>query len=108
MDKSVEEQQKEIDERVRLLDEFFTQARAYHDSRKDEAAAAKLPVDLRFEGMRSVLGIGADRSAAAARRPVFILANDVDQITQAVLFCARHGVRCVLVGGHDAPPCVTS
>ncbi|MBX3385741.1 MAG: amidohydrolase family protein [Phycisphaeraceae bacterium] len=105
MDKSVEEQQKEIDERVRLLDEFFTQARAYHNARGTADAAAKLPTDLRFEGMRSVLGIGADRSAAAAKRPVFILANDVDQITQAVLFCARHGVRCVLVGGHDAPLC---
>lgn len=105
MDKSVEEQQKEIDERVRLLDEFFTQARAYHEVRKNPDDAAKLPTDLRFEGMRGVLGVGGEGSDGVSRRPVFVLANDVDQITQAVLFCVRHNVRCVLVGGHDAPLC---
>ncbi len=141
MDKSVEDQQKEIDARLSLLDEFFTSARAYIGLRPDAKSPGTLPVDLRFEGMRSVLGttqaqqnaalressqqrtieradkatqrVGrdapADRSSpsssAPSSRPVFVLANDLDQITQAVLFCARHGVRCVIVGGNDAPQC---
>ena len=42
---------------------------------------------------------------AAGKLPVFIHAQDYDQIQQAVALCARHDVPCVIVGGRDAPLC---
>src|SRR5690606_12340196 len=52
-----------------------------------------------FEAMRSLFEEGA------AQRPVFAACNDVDQIRAAVAFCAKHGLRCVILGGRDAPSC---
>jgi len=39
------------------------------------------------------------------QRPVFIQAQDYDQIQQAVTLCAKHSLRCVIIGGRDAPMC---
>lgn len=103
MNKSEEEQQKDINLQAERWERFFSDAAAYVAAREkpaDETArGTTLPTDLRFEAMRSVL------KGAKDQRPVFIFANDVDQITQAVQFCAKHGLRCVLIGGHDAPLC---
>lgn len=106
MNKSVEEQQKAIDLQSATLDRFFTDARAYFAARSADAnhePGAGLPTDIRFEAMRAVLGFGLSPDRLA--RPVYILANDRDQITQAVEFCVRHALRCAIVGGHDAPQC---
>lgn len=45
------------------------------------------------------------RPADEPQRAVFILANDYDQLVQAAEFLARHGLKGVIVGGHDAPLC---
>jgi hypothetical protein len=39
------------------------------------------------------------------RTPVFVMAQDYDQITSAIEFCNRLSLRCVIVGGRDAPKC---
>lgn len=114
MNKTEAEQQKAIDEQTAALERFFTDARAYVEARAKTAAAgdsdkpqpSDLPTDLRFEAMRSVLGVDASgKPSEKSPRPVYVLANDRDQITQAVQFCVKHKVRCVIVGGHDSPQC---
>ncbi len=79
---------------LRELDEHFAAAEAY--------AAAKdtdpdLPADLRYEAMRPVLA-----SAGADQEPVFINADDIDQITSAVAWAVTRGLKPVIVGGRDA------
>jgi imidazolonepropionase-like amidohydrolase len=73
-----------------LLERAFTDARAYVAAR---AADPATPVDVRFEAMRGAL---------AGERPVFLLADDYDQIAAALAFAERHGVKPVIVGGRDS------
>jgi len=94
MTRSEEEQRKEIREARAQIDEFFAAAKAYVEAK---AADPSHPTDLRFEAMRDVLP-GAEPQA-----PVFISANDVDQITAAVTWAAEEGLTPVIVGGRDAP-----
>jgi hypothetical protein len=42
---------------------------------------------------------------ASSQLPLFIFANDSDQIAAAVAFCAERHLRMVLVGGREAPEC---
>jgi imidazolonepropionase-like amidohydrolase len=102
MNKSEQDQQKEIDAELTSIEKVFTDAQAYVDARVSDKS---LPTDIRFEAMRSVLPLAEGASEGAVQRPVFILANDYDQITQAVSFCAKHRLKCVIVGGKDAPLC---
>lgn len=37
------------------------------------------------------------------QKPVFVLANDYDQIQSAISFIDRHHLKGVIVGGMDAP-----
>lgn len=80
-------------QRLRLIDDSFTQAAAYAQAR---AADATLPSDRRWEAMRPVFAGGA------AQRPVFVHANDIAQIRWALGLAERHGLRLVIVGGADA------
>lgn len=96
MDKTEAEQQKDIDRAVRIIDDLVTNARIYAAARKADPPA---PADIRLEAMRALFEEGA------ARRPVFIHATEYDQIQQAVTFANRHGLKCVIVGGRDAPLC---
>lgn len=96
MDKSEAEQQKQIDKSLREIEDMFVNARAY--ARERSTPDALLPVDIRYEAMRSIFG-----SADKPGKPVFVMANDEDQIRQAVALGERHGVRIVIVGGMDAP-----
>ena len=80
-------------ERLRLIDESFSHAAAYAQAR---AADPSRPMDLRWEAMRPVFAGGA------ARRPVFVHANDIAQIRWALGLADRHGLRLVVVGGADA------
>jgi imidazolonepropionase-like amidohydrolase len=93
MDKSEEEQLKEIRERLRTIEETFDAAKAYADAR---AADPNAPADLRWEAVRPLWD-------AAGNARLFIHAQDLDQINAAVQFCARRGLRCTLIGGRDAP-----
>ena len=86
-----------IRKNLRDIDDLFNAAEAYADAR---SANAEAPVDLRYEAMLEVMP-----SAGADQEPVFINANDVDQITSAVTWCSERELRCVIVGGRDAPLC---
>lgn len=89
------EQRERIRERLESIDTFFRQAISYRDGDR--------PVtDLRFEAALISLP-GADGSEPA--RPVFINANDVDQINAAVVWALDLGMRPVIVGGNDASLC---
>jgi len=81
-------------ERLQRIKEAFDAARAYAAAR---AADPATPSDVRWEAMRPAL---------TRERPVFLLADDYDQIVSAVWFAARYGVRPVVVGGRDAWQCV--
>lgn len=80
-------------ERLRLIDQAFTQAAAYAQAR---AADPRLPSDRRWEAMRPVFGSGPNR------RPVFVHANDIAQIRWALGLAERQGLQIVIVGGADA------
>ncbi len=81
---------KRIKEDLAQLDDFFDAAQAYV-AKTD--ADANHPTDLRFEAMRDLL---------AGNQPVFINANDADQIASAIAWSLERGVRPVIVGGRDA------
>lgn len=109
MSRGRDEQREQTEHTLRIIDQLFTDARAYRDAR-DRAPSGSTPStlasDLRFEAMRTVLAPAADTPAAAqAQRPVFVLANDYDQIVSAVAFADRHDLRLVIVGGMDAHLC---
>ncbi len=84
-------QRERRDERIAGLDEVFANAAAYatdHDMR-----------DLRLEALGTVL------ESAEEQNPVFINANDYDQITAAVNWATDTGLRPIIVGGRDAHLC---
>lgn len=72
------------------LEQAFADARAYAAARAADPATA---VDVRYEAMRPAL---------EGKRPVFLLANDYDQIAAALAFAARWKLKPVIVGGQDA------
>ncbi|HEX6812839.1 MAG TPA: amidohydrolase family protein [Planctomycetota bacterium] len=77
------------------IDDAFVAARAWLTARTAEPA---LPVDIRHEAL-----------APALRRevPVFVLADELEQIESAVAWCQERALRCVIVGGRDAAACAT-
>ena len=77
------------------LDAFFDAAEAYHAAR---AADPGHPADIRLGAMARVL-------PGDGQRPVFINANDADQITSAVAWCVKRSLKPVIVGGRDAALC---
>jgi imidazolonepropionase-like amidohydrolase len=93
MDQSDEEQQRQIRERTEAIESAFRQARAYHAAK---SADPLTPTDLRWEAMGPALRGDA---------PVFIEANEYDQIVAAVTFAQREGLRPIIIGGRDAPLC---
>ncbi|HYF13920.1 MAG TPA: amidohydrolase family protein [Phycisphaerales bacterium] len=106
MDRSEEDQLREMREEMDRLRRTFDTARAY-DTQRD--ADESTPIDLRWEAMRPLFagtptGVGAVDEGApeSPQQPLFILAQDSDQITTAVKFCEEWGLRCVIVGGREA------
>lgn len=98
--KSKEDQQKEIDVAIKTIDDFFSAAKVYLDAR---SANPQMPTDVRFEAMRSVFKPGATEKRRQS--PVFVQANDLDAIQQAVATLSRHELRLNIIGGMDAPLC---
>jgi imidazolonepropionase-like amidohydrolase len=96
MDKSEDEQRKGIRERIDAIDRAFSQTEAY---KKAKAADPSGPTDIRWEAMAGVLP-GAEK-----QRPLFINAQDVDQIMAAVTWAVGRGLKPVIVGGRDAELC---
>ena len=88
-----EEQIKRAKERLEHIDEMFDAAEAYFAARQ---ADASLPSDIRFEAMRPAMN---------AQKPVFIRANELEQMQSAISWATRRGLRPTIVGGRDAHKC---
>lgn len=95
MDRSESDQMEDIKKSLSEIDDAFKAAAAYEKARQADAAQ---PVDLRYEAMRDVL-------PGEAQLPVFIDAQDVDQIVSAVTWAVERKLRPVIVGGRDAALC---
>lgn len=102
MQTSEAEQQTNIRRSVERIESSFSTARAYAAAR---AADPSSPTDLRWEAMRPVFASPDTKNDSGAQLPVFIMAQDYDQITSAVAFCTRNDLKCVIVGGRDAVQC---
>ncbi|MFN0011969.1 MAG: amidohydrolase family protein [Phycisphaerales bacterium] len=100
MDKSEDDQRKDIAKNIARLRDIVGTAQAYL-AQKDGPDGKGVPLDLRWEAMRSSFAAGSKAPAT----PVFVEAQEYDQITSAVAFCIERGVRPVIVGGRDAPLC---
>ncbi len=96
-DQSPEEQMRRVREDLRFIDDAFESAEAYVAARAEDPSQRE---DIRLEAMRGVLAGAGD-----GRGRVFISAQDVDQITSAVMWAKERGVKAVIVGGRDAPLC---
>jgi hypothetical protein len=113
MSESEDEQRKNITRNLERLRTVFDTAQAYANAKDADPTQ---PTDLRWEAMRPLFDAEADKDAAAGRDApkdapsspparLFVLANDVDQISAAVAFAKERGVRLVIVGGRDAAMC---
>lgn len=101
--KTPEDQQKDIDARLRQLRDTFAVARAYAKELQAVSnpsagptgaiSARRLETNIRFEAMLPVL---------RGEMPVFIHANEVKQIEAAVRWAAAEKLKLVLVGAQDA------
>lgn len=88
-----EEQEKEKKESLATIDQAFSAASAYIRAR---AADANTATDVRWEAMRGVL----EKS-----EPVFVRAEELEQIQSAVAWGVERGLKVVIVGGRDAALC---
>ena len=88
-DKQKERRKNNLD----AIDRAFRTAKAYLAAKK---ADADVPTDLRWEAMRGVF----ERA-----EPVFIRAEELEQIQSAVSWAIGLGLKPVIVGGRDAPLC---
>ncbi|MFO1078192.1 MAG: amidohydrolase family protein [Planctomycetota bacterium] len=80
-------------ERRETIERAFRDARAWLDARTADAAVA---TDVRHQALVPAL---------RGEVPVFVLADDVEQIESAVLWATGCGLRPVVVGGRDAEQC---
>lgn len=88
--KSLEDQDKERKEKLRQLDDFFTEARAYA---KAKTGATDFQIVPAWEAMLPVV---------RGEIPVTIHADEVRQIRAAVTWTATNGVKMILADGLDA------
>lgn len=87
---SAKRQRERRDERIEALNAVFTNAAAYAKEHTDR--------DLRLEAIATAL-------PGDEQNPVFINANNYDQITAAVNWAVDLGLKPVIVGGRDAHLC---
>jgi len=90
MDQSEEEQRKEAQENLERIKEAFRAARAYLEAKE---ADPSIKTDIRWEAMRGVL---------SGEKPVFIAAQEYEQIQSAVSWATDQGLNPVIVGGRDS------
>jgi imidazolonepropionase-like amidohydrolase len=88
--KSLDDQDKERQEKLRQLDDFFAEARAYA---KAKAGAKEFPVVPAWEAMLPVV---------RGEIPVTVHADDVRQIRAAVAWATTNNVKLILADGLDA------
>jgi imidazolonepropionase-like amidohydrolase len=82
------------EKRRQAIADLFADARSYLAAR---AADPSIPMDIRFEAMRGAL---------TGEKPVFVRADDVEQIESAVLWAQREKLHVVVVGGAEARLCL--
>ena len=104
MNRGREEQERETEKTLGVIEKLFDDARVYRDM-KLKPEGKELPTDLRFEAMQGVLPPPEDAAKFSGQKPVFVMANDYDQIVAAVEFGTRRGLKVVIVGGMDAHFC---
>jgi imidazolonepropionase-like amidohydrolase len=97
-DRSEEDQMKDIRRDLEEIAKVFDTAKNYVVAR---AADQSLPVDVRWEAMAPVFKEGL-KAEGAKQLPIYVQAQDADQIASAVQFCADRGLSCIIVGGRDA------
>jgi len=93
--KSEEKQKKKLAVQLQQLREIFSEARAYHKSKKSEGQE-DIPyhdTDPRLEALIP---------AIEREIPVFIKADEIRQIQAAVDWAIEENIKMVLVGGYDA------
>lgn len=91
---TAEAQKERIARSLTTIDQSFRTAKAYIEAKK---ADASVPTDLRWEAMRGVLERGD---------PVFIRAEELEQIQSAVSWAVGLGMKPVIIGGRDAGGCI--
>lgn len=102
MDRSESDQADDIRRSLADIDDTFKTASAYLAAR---AADPTLPIDLRWEAMRRILPAGGPFDDKHPQLPVFIAAQDLDQITSAITWGLEKKLKMVIVGGRDAALC---
>ncbi|MGE4151869.1 MAG: amidohydrolase family protein [Phycisphaerales bacterium] len=90
MERSDEEQQRQIKERLETIEGAFASAEAYFAARK---ADPRMPTSVRWEAFGPSL---------RGEKPVLISAQEMEQIQSAVTWAAKRSLKVVLVGGRDA------
>jgi len=88
--KSLEDQDKERKEKLRQLDDFFAEARAYAKAKQGAKAFQVVPA---WEAMLPVV---------RGEIPVTIHANDIRQIRAAVTWATTNSLKMILADGLDA------
>ncbi|MEM9373136.1 MAG: amidohydrolase family protein [Planctomycetota bacterium] len=98
-DQPSEDAEQRIDQRIEQLSRWIDNATAYRELR---AADPSTPADLRLAALTTILPA---RNESQQQNPVFINANDYDQIVAAVNWAAERELSAVIVGGRDAAMC---
>lgn len=88
--KKPEEMAKENAKALQKLKDYFVQAKAYYDA---EAAGLNKGVDSRWQAMIPVF---------KGQRPLFVHADDLRQIKQAMELAKTYQLKLVIVGGRDS------
>lgn len=94
MQQSDEEQMENMRKSLRVIDDAFNAAQAYVAARE---ADPSLPISTRWESMRPTL---------EGKKPIFIRAQEAEQIRSAVSWAVESGFKPIIVGGRDATRCV--
>lgn len=94
MQQSDEEQAENMRKNLRVIDDACNAAKAYVAARD---ADSSLPISTRWESMRPTL---------EGKKPIFIRAQEAEQIRSAVSWAVECGFKPVIVGGRDAARCV--
>ena len=82
-----------VAQRRQAIDDAFASAKAWAEARANDPSVAR---DIRKEALVPAL---------RGERPVFVLANSVEQIESAVMWGMSRGLKLVIVGGHEARAC---
>ena len=89
-DKKPEDIAKDNAKALQKMKDYFVQAKAYHDA---AAAGLNKGVDSRWQAMIPVF---------KGERPLFVHADDLRQIKQAMEFAKSYQLKLVIVGGRDS------